>query len=128
MCTSRGLLVGLMLLLMAGALAMTPTSASANYHYYCEQSLEPGGTCPPNGSSKWWHLEENLGWDPYGNHEVCVDDYLDPSGSGYYTEAKCIYEVGHYAESWPGGIWGYPRVWNGGTVTHTVIGEEQGFE
>src|ERR1700722_3000255 len=79
----RGLLVGLMLLLMAGVLATNPMSASANYHYYCEQSLEPGGTCPPNGSSKWWHLEENLGWDPYGNHEVCVDDYLDPSGSGY---------------------------------------------
>jgi len=106
----RKWLAGLVPLLAVAAFTVAPSTAMANYHVYCDQTLVYGGTCPPEGSSKWWHMEENVAHDPYGSHYTCVDDFLDPNGSGWYTTQKCSYS---YPEDWPGGVWGYPRAWNG---------------
>jgi hypothetical protein len=119
----KKLLVGLAPLLAVAAFAVAPSTAMANVHTYCFQSLSSGAACPPNGSSKWWHIEENVAHDPYGSHYTCVDDYLNPNGTGYYTSQKCSYS---YAEDWPGYVWGYPRAWNGEGATHTVEATEDG--
>ena len=120
----RKWLAGLVPLLAVAAFTVAPSTAMANYHVYCDQTLVYGGTCPPEGSSKWWHMEENVAHDPYGSHYTCVDDFLDPNGSGWYTTQKCSYS---YPEDWPGGVWGYPRAWNGEGTSHVVEATEQGF-
>jgi hypothetical protein len=51
----------------------------------------------------------------------------NPSNNGHYTTATCVYYTSEmpYIE-YPGGVWGYPRAWNGGSITHTVEGYENG--
>jgi hypothetical protein len=119
----KKLLVGLAPLLAVAAFAVAPSAALANVHTYCFQSLSSGGTCPPNGSSKWWHLEVNEAHDPYGSHISCIDEFLDPNGSGYYRGQTCSYG---WTEQYPGYTWGYPRAWNGEGTTHTVEAIEGG--
>jgi hypothetical protein len=121
------LMVRLAPLLAVAAIAVVPSSASAfQYeHHYCGQNLAPGGTCPPNGSSAWAHLELNEGDAGGQSHETCVDDYLANSKS--YTAAKCMYYAGEEARDFPGGEYGYPRAWNGGSVTHWVAATEYGY-
>jgi hypothetical protein len=119
----KGLSVGLSTLLLAAAFAASPSTAMANVHTYCFQSLSAGAACPPNGSSKWWHLELNVAHDPYGSHYTCVDEYLDPNNNGYYTSQICS---NSYAKQYVAYEWGYPRAWNGEGTTHTVEAEENG--
>ncbi|HXD56181.1 MAG TPA: hypothetical protein VN618_15605 [Solirubrobacteraceae bacterium] len=112
------------------AIAATPSSAGAfGYeHHYCGNTLAPGGTCPPNGSSTWAHLELNEADAGGESHETCIDEYLDPSGTGYYTGATCMYYAGEETKQFPGGTYGYPRAWNGGSVTHYVAATEYGYK
>jgi hypothetical protein len=114
----------------AGGAAAVPSAALAYGHEYCFNSLAPGGTCPPAGVGtgvEWTHLEGNEIEDPYGSHATCADSYLDGNNNGHYTTAHCVYYRSEmpYVE-YPGGEWGYPRAWNGGSVTHTVKGYENG--
>jgi hypothetical protein len=123
------LITGVSVAVVVGAAAV-PSAALAYGHTYCFNSLAPGGTCPPAGygtGSEWTHLEGNEIQDPYGSHATCVDSYLDPSNNGHYTPQTCVYYRSEmpYIE-YPGGVWGYPRAWNGGSITHTVEGYENG--
>lgn len=93
------------------------TPALANYHEYCHNGMNDGETCPPNGSSEWRHLTENFGEGFSGS--VCIDEYLDPNNNGSYTGQSC----GRTTAQYPGGTWGYPRVWNN-TGYQTVVGVE----
>lgn len=116
-------------LLSAAAIAVAPSSAlSFQYeHHYCNNSLAPDGACPPNGvngGSEWAHLELNEGDAGGESHETCVDDYLSNSG---YTASECMYYAGEEAKRYPGGEYGYPRAWNGGSVTHQVVATEYGY-
>lgn len=122
----KKLLVGLSPLLAVAAIAMAPSSALAfQYeHHYCNNSLEPGGTCPPNGSSESAHLELNEGDAGGESHETCIDEYLSNSG---YTGQECMYYAGEEAKEYPGGEYGYPRAWNGGSVKHQVVATEYGY-
>jgi hypothetical protein len=120
----KKLLVGLSPLLVVASFALAPAPALA-YEVegaYCYQNLAPSAGCPPNGSSQYLHLYYNLATDPYGNHESCVDDYVN----GRYTTAKCEYYVGEYALESPGGAYELPRAWNGGSVEHFVEADEGG--
>jgi hypothetical protein len=109
---------------VVGGFAAIPSAAFAT-HVYCENDLAPNEGCPPAGTSQWAHLTGNAGYDRYASHEVCIDEFLDPSGSGYYSGSTCVYYSYETAEQFPGGVWGYPRAWNGGSVTHIVQGAEE---
>jgi hypothetical protein len=122
----RKLLLCLAPFLAMVAMAAAPSSALANYHVYCDQTLAPNATCPPNGESLWFHLEINEAWDPYGNHWSCIDEYLDGHNNGHFTEESCIMKEGAHIHQYPELEWGYPRAWNGGAESHTVEGEESG--
>ena len=74
------------------------------------------------------HIEANSGSDPQESHAVCIDEFLDPNGSGYYTEATCYYYASEgNTTQYPGGVWGYPRAWNAGSITHLVHGLQTGY-
>ena len=124
----KTLLVGLGLspLVLTAGLALSASPAQAYQHMYCAQNLNPSAGCPPNGSSQWIHIDLNWAKDPYGNHEVCIDEFLDPEGSGFYTQAKCVYYSNETARDYWNYVWGYPRAWNGGSVYHWVEAEELG--
>jgi hypothetical protein len=131
MLTTKKLIVSLIPLglLSVVAIAVAPSSALAfQYeHHYCNNSLAPNGTCPPNGvngGSEWAHLELNEGDSGGQSHETCIDEYLSNSG---YTAAECMYYAGQEAKEYPGGEYGYPRAWNGGSVTHQVVATEYGY-
>lgn len=112
--------------LTATILSIAPSAASAfQYeHIYCQNYMAPDGTCPPNGSSQWAHLELNEGDAGGQSHETCIDEYLSNSG---YTGAECMYYAGEEAQEFPGGEYGYPRAWNGGKVAHWVDATEYGY-
>ena len=113
------------LLAVAAVAAAVPAALAFQYeHHYCAQSLAPNGTCPPNGSSQWAHLELNEGDAGGQTHETCIDEYLSSSG---YTGATCMYYAGEETHQYPGGAYGYPRAWNGGSVTHVVDATEYGY-
>lgn len=118
--------VGLVSAVAAAALSIGPASAFASEyeHVYCSQNLGVNGTCPPNGSSEYAHLELNLGDAGGQSHETCIDDYLTETG---YTGAACMYYGGEVAYVETSGQYGYPRAWNGGSVEHFVYGEEYGY-
>lgn len=124
------LITGVSVAVVTGAVVAAPAALGYG-HTYCFNSLAPGGGCPPEGYGtgvEWTHLEGNKIQDPYGSHETCVDSYLDPNNNGHYTTATCVY----YRSEMPyieyiGGVWGYPRAWNGGEITHTVEGYENGY-
>jgi hypothetical protein len=125
---TMGVGLALILIVATSVVVTAPAMGFAVEHHYCDQYLEPKGTCPPNGNSIWAHLEINESEDPGESHETCIDEYLDPSGSGYYTTAKCVYYVWENpAKQFPGGTWGYPRTWNGGSVTHYIAATEYGY-
>lgn len=109
------------------AIAVLPSLALAfQYeHTYCEQWMAPDGTCPPNGSSAWAHLELNEGDADNTSHETCIDEY--ESNKEGYTGATCMYYAGEEAQQFPGGEYGYPRAWNGGSVEHIVDATEYGY-
>lgn len=109
------------------AIFATATSATAyEYeHIYCENVMAPGETCPPNGSSEYAHLDVNEGDAGGQSHETCIDEYLTSSKG--YTAQKCMYYAGQEAVDTPGGEYGYPRAWNGGSVTHAVDAVERGY-
>ncbi len=69
--------LGAVSLLAAAAIAVVPTSAFGYQyeHVYCSQNMGVDGTCPPNGSSEWAHLELNLGDAGGESHETCIDDW-----------------------------------------------------
>jgi hypothetical protein len=117
--------LGVGLLLATAGSGFMPAGAQAA-HTYCFNSLAYRETCPPVGSSQWLHLELNAAWDPYnyGSAWTCIDEYLDPSGSGYYTTKACSYKT---AEQYVASVWGYPRAWNGEERTHVVKAEEFGY-
>jgi hypothetical protein len=124
---SRKLLLGLGQLLLVVAFAVAPAPALANYHEYCDVALEPTVGCPPNGETKWWHLYLNQGWDSSGSHEVCIDEFLDGNNNEHYTTQTCWYALTEEpTRQYPGGEWGYPRAWNGGSIKHLVRGIEEG--
>jgi len=86
-----------------------PTASAYNHsHLYCYQVMGTNGTCPPNGSSQWEHLQLNKASDfqPISFATACVDEWL-----GYYTGQTCA-NYGNLAYQYPGGAWGYPRAWN----------------
>lgn len=116
------------LLLALVALAVIPTSASADEyeHIFCDTYLAPDETCPPNGSAEYAHLQLVKGDANDTSHETCVDAYIDEAG-GYYTEQKCMYYAGEEARTFPEGKYGYPRSWNGGSVEHIVLALEAGY-
>jgi hypothetical protein len=118
--------VGLLSAMALSAVMVVPTPVLAySYeHVYCSQYLGVNGTCPPNGSSEYAHLELNLGDAGGESHETCVDDYLTETG---YTGASCMYYSGEVASIITSGQYGYPRAWNGGKVEHFVYGEEYGY-
>jgi len=105
------------------AIAVTPALAYQYEHVYCNQNMGVSGTCPPNGSSEWAHLELNLANAGGQSHETCLDDYYS---SGGYTEAHCMYYAAKTLSSSRRTI-RIPRAWNGGSVTHFVYAEEYGY-
>jgi hypothetical protein len=116
---SKRLLTMLMPLLavvvMAGFSAAS-ASATDQWETYCNQELAKGGTC--DGS--WRHIIINVGHDYNAGWHVCIDEYLDPSGTGYYTNQNCGSEgVTDYDLE----AWGYPRVWNE-SGTQWIKGEQ----
>lgn len=84
--------------------------AFAGTEGYCYQWVNYGYTC----ASNWHHLVEN-GATTQGAGSLCIDEYLDPSGSPWYTEASCT--SGSTAQ-YPNGTWGYGRAWE----THSPNG------
>jgi hypothetical protein len=120
----RRLTVALTPLLAMAAMAALPAAAYEIEHHYCAQSLEPDGTCPPNGSSEWAHLYINEGDAGGETHETCIDEY--ESNKNGYTTQTCMYYAGEETKQTPGGEYGYPRAWNGGSVPHVVDATEYG--
>lgn len=100
-------------------LAISTPTASAHFEVYQNGVLVPNGTW----HSGWGHIELNMGFDNRASHETCIDEYLDPNGSPWYTTASCEYYYWEVASQKPGKVWGYSRVWNGGSVEHWVTGE-----
>jgi hypothetical protein len=119
----RKLFIALAPLLAVVAIAVVPAMAYEIEHTYCEQALEPNAGCPPNGSSKYAHMYINEGDAGGQSHETCIDEYETNHG---YTGAECMYYAGEEAKETPGGEYGYPRAWNGGTVKHVVDATEYG--
>lgn len=80
-------------------LALVPSTAAANTsfeHIYCDQYLVVNGTCPPNGSSEWGHLEENFANAGGASHATCVDDFIEKPANtprNIRPHTACITEV-----------------------------------
>jgi len=70
---------------------------------YCNGAKTENQTC----NSAWHHILEN-GATTEGLGRLCIDEYLDPSGTGYYTGATCSNSS---AAQWPEDKWGYGRAW-----------------
>ncbi|MGA8352665.1 MAG: hypothetical protein WB698_00670 [Solirubrobacteraceae bacterium] len=117
--------VSAMIAMLAIGVTATPAAAYEYEHIYCENIMEPGGTCPPSGSSEYAHLQVNEGDAGGQSHETCIDEYL--TGPKKYTSQKCMYYAGEEAVDTPGGEYGYPRAWNGGSATHAVDAVERGY-
>jgi hypothetical protein len=120
----RKLTVALAPFLAMAAIAAVPAAAYEIEHTFCAQELAPDGTCPPNGSSEYAHLyiiEADAGGQ---SHESCDDWY--GTNKGGYSGQECMYYAGEEAKLHPGGEYGYPRAWNGGTVSHVVDATEYG--
>lgn len=128
--SGRGSLRGRLAVLMGIAVLAVvaiPATAMGAVHEYCSGTIGgKGTTCPPSGSSEWHHLLENDGAGTGINAEICIDEYLDPSGTGHYTGASCIASNGKYVIQYPGETWGYPRLWVGAGVP-SVSGVEVWF-
>jgi len=90
------------------SLAIPGSAMAVNGHTYCNQWAVKAQTCPPYGSSEWHHLLENAAEARSGS--LCIDEYLDPSGTGSYTGATCA-GAGNTTAQYPGEVWGYPRSW-----------------
>jgi hypothetical protein len=120
----KKLLIALSPLLAVAAMASVPAAAYEVEHHFCNQELAPDGTCPPNGSSEYAHLYIIEGDADGASHETCIDYY--GTNKGGYSEQTCMYYGGEEAKETPGGEYGYPRAWNGGTVTHEVAATEYG--
>jgi hypothetical protein len=87
--------------------AVTTSAALAvSTHQYCENFLAHGATCPPEGSSKQWHLLENWGWTTSGAGEACIDEHEGSS----FTSQTCAVGPTQIVQ-YPGGVLGFPRVW-----------------
>jgi hypothetical protein len=82
---------------------VTADRAAAGVDGYCYQWVNLDYTC----TGEWHHLVENAA-TTQGAGSLCIDEYLDPSGSGYYTTATCT--TGSTAQ-YPGSTWGYGRAW-----------------
>ncbi len=121
----RKMMLWLAPLLAVIAVFAAPAYAFQYEHTFCESNLEPDGTCPPSGSSQWAHLEVIEGDAGGQSHETCIDAY--ESNKNGYTTQKCMYYAGEEARETPGGEYGYPRAWNGGTVKHVVDATEYGY-
>jgi hypothetical protein len=92
-----------MLMVVAVLSGVAASRASAEVDGYCYQFVNYHYTC----TSEWHHLVENAA-DTQGSGSLCIDEYLDPSGSPWYTEASCTSGgTGQY----PGSTWGYGRAW-----------------
>lgn len=108
------------------SLAPAPALAYEYSHVYCDQYLAVNGTCPPNGSSEWAHLELNLANAGGQSHETCLDDWYNEEKR--FTEAHCMYYASEEsAVQISFGQYGYPRAWNGGKIEHFVYAEEYGY-
>jgi len=92
-----------MLAVVALLSSVAASRAFAGTEGYCYQWVNYHNTC----NSAWHHLVEN-GATTQGAGSLCIDEYLDPSGSPWYTEASCT--AGSTAQ-YPGGTWGYGRAW-----------------
>jgi hypothetical protein len=125
-------LVPTVALLALVALAAVPSIALANVpyeHIYCSQYLAVSGTCPPNGSSVYVHLELNSANAGGASHATCLDDYYERPApeKSEFTPAHCMYYSNETAIQISSGQWGYPRAWNAGTIEHLVVAEEWGY-
>ncbi len=87
------------------------------------KTLWPAG-CPPNGSSEYAHLYLIEGDAGGASHETCIDWYGTVKKN--YSPQECMYYSGEEAVEHPGGEYGYPRAWNGGSVKHYVAATEYG--
>lgn len=108
--------------------ALAPSAAlSYQYeHVYCNQNLAVNATCPPNGNSEWAHMELNAANAGGESHATCVDDWYNNEKE--YTAAHCMYYASEgSAIQISSGQYGYPRAWNGGSITHFVYAEEYGY-
>lgn len=113
-------------LLAAVVLAVAAPALAETRKEYCPGlNLAPDAGCPPSGSSESLYMLKNAGNAGGASHETCVDDDLEAEG---YTAAHCMYygTEGSAETNTPGEPWGYPRVWNGGSVTHGVWATEWG--
>lgn len=118
-------LASAMMAVLAICVAAAPATAYEYEHPYCKNIMAPGGTCPPNGDSEYAHLQVNEGDAGGESHETCIDEYL--TNTEKYTSQKCMTKAGQEAVDTPGGEYGYPRAWNGGSVTHAVDAVERGY-
>lgn len=117
------------LLILSALVVAVPSADAFSYEWpFCHQSLAPDGTCPPNGESKYAHLELVEGDAGGASHETCVDAYVETNGVYGYDEQNCMYEAPKEARVFPEGKYGYPRAWNGGEVTHAVDATEYGYQ
>jgi hypothetical protein len=108
--------------LALSAIAVTPAFSYEIERHFCEQELTPDEGCPPNGDSEYGDLyiiEADAGG---ASHETCDDWYGTVKKN--YSAAECMYYAGEEAKLHPGGEYGYPRAWNGGSVTHYVFATE----
>jgi hypothetical protein len=108
--------------------ALAPSAAlSYQYeHVYCNQSLAVNAACAPNGSSEWAHMELNSANAGGESHATCVDDWYDSEKR--FTVAHCMYYASEGAAiQVSSGQYGYPRAWNGGSITHFAYAAEYGY-
>jgi hypothetical protein len=85
--------------------------ATSGVKTFCTVSQWPASTAcdfyPTWGP--FHHVTTLVGRSTHSVHMVCVDAYLDPAGSPYYTApARC--HVGTTSFN-VGSVWGYGRVW-----------------
>jgi hypothetical protein len=121
--------IGLCPLLASACLAVLMPAAAQAYEVnwsYCDENFTPDETCPPHGDSIYIHIEWNLGYAHGEEHETCIDNYYTELEK--FSEAVCATKKGQLAEQPGDGLYGYPRAWNGGSVTHIVEGEEKGYK
>jgi len=105
------IMVLLATLVMVSAFSgVAASQALAGTEGYCYQWVNNGNTC----TSGWHHLIEN-GATTQGAGSLCIDEYLDPSGSPWYTEQYCTTTS---TAQYPGATWGYGRAWE----THSPNG------
>lgn len=110
-CTLRRITVLLATLMTVAVLGgVVADRAHAGTDGYCYQWVNYNYTC----TGEWHHMVEN-GADTSGAGSLCIDEYLDPSGSPWYTSASCTTTA---IAQYPQGTWGYGRAWE----THSPNG------